>query len=84
MRSRRSCSTSTTRPGSSPRLHEPILEPDGDLREGYVPNVVYSCGGIVHDGMLWLPYGVGDQRVRAGAIDVTELLDAMTPVNGTA
>jgi len=62
------------------RLTEPMLEPDDELREGYVPNVVYSCGGIVHDGTLWLPYGVGDQRVRAGAIGVDELLDAMTPV----
>ena len=62
------------------RLELPMLEPAGALREGYVPNVVYSCGGIVHDGILWLPYGVGDQRVRAGAIAVEELLDAMTPV----
>jgi predicted GH43/DUF377 family glycosyl hydrolase len=62
------------------RLTEPMLEPDDELREGYVPNVVYSCGGIVHDGTLWLPYGVGDQRVRAGAVGVDELLDAMTPV----
>ncbi len=62
------------------RLDSPLLEADGDLQEGYVPNVVYSCGGIVHDGTLWLPYGVGDQRVRAAAIDVTALLDAMTPV----
>jgi predicted GH43/DUF377 family glycosyl hydrolase len=61
------------------RLEQPMLEPVGDLREGYVPNVVYSCGGIVHDGTLWLPYGVGDQRVRAAAIGVAELLDAMTP-----
>jgi hypothetical protein len=38
----------------------------------------------VHDGILWLPYGVGDQRVRAGAIVVKELLDAMSPVNGKA
>jgi predicted GH43/DUF377 family glycosyl hydrolase len=59
-------------------LDEPLLEPVGELREGYVPNVVYSCGGIVHDGTLWLPYGVGDQRVRAAAIRVDELLDAMT------
>jgi predicted GH43/DUF377 family glycosyl hydrolase len=66
------------------RLEEPMLEPHDELREGYVPNVVYSCGGVVHDGTLWLPYGVGDQRVRAGAIDVAELLDAMTPVNGAA
>jgi predicted GH43/DUF377 family glycosyl hydrolase len=62
------------------RLEQPMLEPVGDLQEGYVPNVVYSCGGIVHDGTLWLPYGVGDQRVRAASIGVDELLDAMTPV----
>jgi predicted GH43/DUF377 family glycosyl hydrolase len=61
------------------RLTEPLLEPLGDRREGYVPNVVYSCGGVVHDGRLWLPYGVGDQRIRAAAMDLGELLDAMVP-----
>jgi len=61
------------------RLEQPMLQPVGDLQEGYVPNVVYSCGGVIHDGTLWLPYGVGDQRVRAAAIGVDELLDAMTP-----
>jgi predicted GH43/DUF377 family glycosyl hydrolase len=66
------------------RLTEPLLEPDGALREGYVPNVVYSCGGLVHDGRLWLPYGVGDQRVRAASIDLAELLDAMTPTAALA
>ncbi|MCU1416502.1 MAG: glycosylase [Schumannella sp.] len=61
------------------RLTEPLLEPAGEYREGYVPNVVYSCGGVVHDGRLWLPYGVGDQRIRAATIDLAELLDAMVP-----
>ena len=61
------------------RLTEPLLEPLGEYREGYVPNVVYSCGGVVHDGLLWLPYGVGDQRIRAASIDLGELLDAMVP-----
>jgi len=58
-------------------LPEPLLVPTGDAREGYVPNVVYSCGGVVHLGRLWLPYGVGDQRVRAASMDLAELLDAM-------
>ncbi len=62
------------------RLDEPLLEPIGALQEGYVPNVVYSCGGILHEGTVWLPYGVGDQRVRAAAIDLAALLDAMSPV----
>ncbi|MEO8261169.1 MAG: glycoside hydrolase family 130 protein [Pseudolysinimonas sp.] len=60
-------------------LTAPLLEPLGDRREGYVPNVVYSCGGVAHDGRLWLPYGVGDQRVRAASVDIAELLDAMVP-----
>lgn len=62
------------------RLDTPLLEPLGPLQEGYVPNVVYSCGGIVHDGTLWLPYGVGDQRIRAAAVDLESLLAAMTTV----
>jgi predicted GH43/DUF377 family glycosyl hydrolase len=62
------------------RLERPLLSvPDGE-REGYVPSIVYSCGGIIHDGTVWLPYGVGDERVRAGSVAVSGLLDAMTPV----
>jgi predicted GH43/DUF377 family glycosyl hydrolase len=63
------------------RLTEPVLEPLGEYREGYVPNVVYSCGGVVHQGRLWLPYGVGDQSVRAASIGLDELLDAMDEVS---
>ncbi len=66
------------------RLECPLLEPDDSERNGYVPNVVYSCGGVVHEGILWLPYGVADTHVRVASIPVTELLDAMTPVNGAA
>jgi predicted GH43/DUF377 family glycosyl hydrolase len=65
------------------RLERPLLEPDDAERNGYVPNVVYSCGSIVHEGVLWLPYGVADTHVRVASIPVTELLDAMTSVNGT-
>ncbi len=66
------------------RLELPLLEPDDSERNGYVPNVVYSCGSLVHDGILWLPYGVADTHIRVASIPVTELLDAMTPVTGTA
>ena len=61
-------------------LGRPLLRGDRDEREGYVPNVVYSCGGLVHDGRLWLPYGIGDQRVRVAWAVLDDLLDAMTPV----
>lgn len=61
-------------------LKDPLLEPEGDLRNGYVPNVVYSCGGVVHNGVLWLPYGVGDSRIRVASAPVTEILDLMVPL----
>jgi len=65
------------------RLDGPLIEPGGALQDGYVPNVVYSCGGLVHDGVLWLPYGVGDDRVRVASVVVEDLLDAMLPLDAS-
>lgn len=62
------------------RLDEPLLRPSADEQDGYVPQVVYSCGGLVHAGTLWLPYGIGDVRIGVVRADLTEVLDAMTPV----
>ncbi|MFI7375823.1 glycosylase [Actinoplanes sp. NPDC049668] len=62
-------------------LTYPLLAPGGNEREGYVPNVIYSCGGLIHAGLLWLPYGAGDARVGFATIEVDALLAAMTPVN---
>jgi predicted GH43/DUF377 family glycosyl hydrolase len=59
------------------RLRRPLLRPAPDEREGYVPNVVYSCGGLVHDGRLWLPYGIGDARVGVAWASMEELLDEL-------
>jgi predicted GH43/DUF377 family glycosyl hydrolase len=42
------------------RLREPLIKPNKDEREGYVPNVVYSCGSLVHGGQLIIPYGMSD------------------------
>jgi predicted GH43/DUF377 family glycosyl hydrolase len=61
------------------RLIEPLLQPLGDLRDGYGPNVVYSCGAVLHDGTIWLPYGVGDQRIRVVSVRLDEMLAAMIP-----
>lgn len=61
------------------RLPDPLLSTASDEREGYVPNVVYSCGGVVHDGRLWIPYGIGDARISVAWVDVAELIDAMVP-----
>jgi len=57
------------------RLKEPILSPNQDEREGYVPNVVYSCGGIVHNDKLIIPYGLSDYSSSFATIDLRALLD---------
>ena len=59
------------------RLKEPLLRPAPDEREGYVPNVVYSCGALVHHGVLILPYAVSDTATRFASVPLGELLDAL-------
>lgn len=55
-------------------LDEPLLSPDDDEREGYVPNVVYSCGSMIHDGNLILPYGFADVGASVATVPVSDLL----------
>jgi predicted GH43/DUF377 family glycosyl hydrolase len=55
-------------------LPEPILEADDAERNGYVPNVVYSCGGMRHDNHLVLPYGASDQSTRVATFSIPALL----------
>ena len=52
-------------------LKEPLLSPDDDERDGYVPNVVYSCGSMIHAGHLVLPYGYADVGARIATIPST-------------
>jgi len=56
-----------------------LLEPGPAEREGYVPNVLYSCGALIHAGLLWLPYGASDARVGFATVDVDTLIAAMRP-----
>jgi len=58
----------------------PLLLADQDERDGYVPNVVYSCGGMRHGEMVVLPYGFGDQQISFAVIDLPRLLDDLTSV----
>ena len=60
------------------RLARPLLAPDDAEQDGYVPNVLYSCGSLVHDGTLYLPYGVADQFLSYATVDVAELVTALT------
>jgi predicted GH43/DUF377 family glycosyl hydrolase len=59
------------------RLKEPLLSPREHEREGYVPNVVYSCGSLIHNNNLILPYAVSDYSSTYGVVDMVELLDAL-------
>ncbi|WLT32283.1 glycoside hydrolase family 130 protein [Geothrix sp. PMB-07] len=59
------------------RLSEPLLEPEGVGREGYVPNVVYSCGSILHGRELILPYAMSDKSSAIASVSLDELLEAL-------
>ena len=56
------------------RLPEPLLSPESDEQDGYVPNVVYSCGAVVHADTLVLPYGIGDAAIGFATAPLSELL----------
>jgi predicted GH43/DUF377 family glycosyl hydrolase len=56
---------------------EPLLVPTGRERFGYVPNVVYSCGGMIHAGNLILPYAMSDLATSIAVINLQELLDSL-------
>ena len=60
------------------RLREPLLRPAPDERDGYVPNVVYSCGGLVHAGTLVVPFGTADAAIGVATVPLDELLAALT------
>ena len=64
------------------RLREPLLAPEGSEREGYVPNVVYSCGSLLHGGELILPFAVSDQSTAIASIALSDLLAALRPAMG--
>lgn len=66
------------------QLPRPLLIPADDEQDGYVPNVVYSCGSIVHRGVLYMPYGIADQSIGFATFNVAELLSAFEPVVGGA
>ncbi len=60
------------------RVTEPILSPDENEREGYVPNVVYSCGGLINGKDLIIPYAMADYASSFATVNVDELLAELT------
>jgi predicted GH43/DUF377 family glycosyl hydrolase len=59
------------------RLREPLLKPNKREREGYVPNVVYTCGALLHNGELIIPYGLADHATGFATVPLAEVLAAM-------
>ena len=59
------------------RLPEPLIKPNANERDGYVPNVVYSCGSLVHGGQLIIPYGISDYATTFATIPLEQVLAAM-------
>jgi CheY-like chemotaxis protein len=60
-------------------LSEPMLSPSETEREGYVPNVVYSCGSIIHNKELIIPYAMADYSSGFATVDIEELFENMLP-----
>jgi predicted GH43/DUF377 family glycosyl hydrolase len=60
------------------RLREPLLAPNENERAGYVPNVVYSCGGVIHGCDLVIPYAMADYASSFASINVDDLLTELT------
>lgn len=58
-------------------LPEPLIVAADDEREGYVPNVVYSCGAIIHAGSLFIPYAQADKSTSMAVVNLAELLDRL-------
>ena len=60
------------------RSREPLLRPEPSEREGYVPNVVYTCGAMAHNDRIILPYAVSDTYSHFATMKVSALLQAMS------
>ncbi|HCK98941.1 MAG TPA: glycosidase [Candidatus Marinimicrobia bacterium] len=59
------------------KLREPLLSPNEEEREGYVPNVIYSCGSIIHNNELIIPYAMADYGSTFATVPLDELLDEL-------
>ncbi len=58
-------------------LKEPLIQPNKEEREGYVPNVVYSCGSVKHLNSLIIPYAFSDSACGFATISIADLLDKL-------
>src|SRR5690606_36572104 len=66
------------------RLSTPLLVPNAKEREGYVPNVVYSCGSMIHNGELIIPYAMSDYASTYATVNMNELLKKLKNSSNSA
>jgi predicted GH43/DUF377 family glycosyl hydrolase len=59
-------------------LDRPLMSPEPDESYGYVPNVVYSCGSLLHHRTLVIPYGIADHSIGVATVSVDDLLEVLT------
>jgi len=59
------------------RLREPLIVSTEDEREGYVPNVVYSCGSLICNQLLILPYAISDRKTAVAEVELAVLLQKL-------
>ena len=59
------------------RTPVPLISAAAEDREGYVPNVVYTCGALRHGDLLFMPYGVADSAVGFAFVPIKELVASM-------
>ncbi len=62
-------------------LKEPLLTPNENERDGYVPNVVYTCGTLIHNDHLIIPYAMADYATGLATIELDEILKALKNSN---
>ena len=65
------------------RLNEPLMVPNEEEREGYVPNVIYSCGSMIHNEDLIIPYAMSDHATSYATVNLKELLEVLKATGST-
>ena len=58
-------------------LKDPLISPNNNERDGYVPNVVYSCGSMIYNNDLVIPYAMSDYKWGIATVNVADLLNKM-------
>ena len=66
------------------RLNDPLMVPNEEEREGYVPNVIYSCGSMIHNEDLIIPYAMSDHASTYATVNLRELLDVLKASGSSA